>query len=57
MEKEKATDSNNGYDKNGKLFSEFSTPTYDEWKEAVVKLLKGKPFDKAMYTKTPKALL
>lgn len=33
-------------------FDEFTIPTYDEWKEAVVALLKGKPFEKAMYTKT-----
>ena len=33
-------------------FDEFTIPTYDEWKDAVVALLKGKPFEKAMYTKT-----
>lgn len=33
-------------------FDEFTIPTYDEWKEAVMALLKGKPFEKAMYTKT-----
>ena len=33
-------------------FDEFSIPTYDEWKEAVNALLKGKPFEKAMFTKT-----
>ncbi len=36
-----------------KLFEQFTPPTYEEWKEAAVKLLKGKPFEKAMFTKTP----
>ncbi len=31
---------------------EFTPPTYDEWKEACIALLKGAPFDKKMYTKT-----
>ncbi|MBR1729704.1 MAG: acyl-CoA mutase large subunit family protein [Selenomonadaceae bacterium] len=31
---------------------EFTAPTYDEWKEACIELLKGAPFDKKMYTKT-----
>ncbi|MBR2214542.1 MAG: acyl-CoA mutase large subunit family protein [Selenomonadaceae bacterium] len=31
---------------------EFTPPTYEEWKEACVALLKGAPFDKKMYTKT-----
>ena len=31
---------------------EFEPPTYDEWKEACIALLKGAPFDKKMYTKT-----
>ncbi len=32
--------------------SEFTPPTYEEWKEACVALLKGAPFEKKMYTKT-----
>ena len=31
---------------------EFTPPTYDEWKEACIELLKGAPFEKKMYTKT-----
>lgn len=31
---------------------EFTPPTYEEWKEACIALLKGAPFDKKMYTKT-----
>ena len=27
-------------------FDEFEIPSYEEWKEAVVALLKGKPFEK-----------
>lgn len=33
-------------------FDEFTPPTYDEWVEACNALLKGKPFDKIMYTPT-----
>lgn len=33
-------------------FDEFTIPTYDEWKEAATALLKGKPFEKAMFTGT-----
>ena len=33
-------------------FDEFVPPTYEEWKEACIALLKGAPFDKKMYTKT-----
>ncbi len=33
-------------------FDEFTPPTYDEWVDACCALLKGKPFDKIMYTKT-----
>jgi methylmalonyl-CoA mutase len=33
-------------------FDEFTPPTFDEWKEACIKLLKGAPFEKKMYTKT-----
>ncbi len=32
-------------------FDEFSEPTWEEWVEACNALLKGKPFDKIMYTK------
>ncbi|MBR6012171.1 MAG: acyl-CoA mutase large subunit family protein [Selenomonadaceae bacterium] len=31
---------------------EFTPPTYEEWKEACIELLKGAPFEKKMYTKT-----
>ncbi len=33
-------------------FDEFTPPTYDEWVDACNALLKGKPFDKIMYTPT-----
>jgi methylmalonyl-CoA mutase len=33
-------------------FDEFQPPTYEEWKENCIHLLKGAPFDKKMYTKT-----
>ncbi len=39
-----------------KLFSEFRNPSYAEWQEAAIKLLKGRPFDKAMFTKTPEGI-
>lgn len=32
-------------------FDEFTVPTHDEWVEACNVLLKGKPFDKVMFTK------
>lgn len=32
-------------------FDEFTPPSWDEWVEACNALLKGKPFDKIMYTK------
>ncbi|MBI9030717.1 methylmalonyl-CoA mutase small subunit [bacterium] len=35
-----------------KLLTEFIPPTYEEWKQAVEAMLKGKPFEKAMFTKT-----
>lgn len=54
--KNKEPDSANGYDENGKLFGEFEAPTYEEWQEAATKLLKGKPFEKAMFTKTPEGI-
>ncbi|MBR1419445.1 MAG: acyl-CoA mutase large subunit family protein [Selenomonadaceae bacterium] len=31
---------------------EFEIPTYDQWKEACIALLKGAPFEKKMYTPT-----
>lgn len=31
---------------------EFTPPSYEEWKEECIALLKGAPFDKKMYTKT-----
>ncbi len=34
------------------LLEDFGNPKYSEWVEEVNKLLKGKPFDKAMLTKT-----
>ncbi|MFP4476056.1 MAG: methylmalonyl-CoA mutase family protein [Desulfatibacillaceae bacterium] len=34
------------------LFSEFSAPTYEEWKEAAIASLKGAPFEKKVFTKT-----
>ena len=33
-------------------FDEFKAPTYEEWVDACNALLKGKPFDKIMYTPT-----
>jgi len=33
-------------------FDEFTPPTYEEWVAACDALLKGKPFDKIMFTKT-----
>lgn len=33
-------------------FDEFSIPTYEEWKTTVEGILKGKDFQKSMYTKT-----
>ena len=39
------------------LFAEFKPSTYEEWKEASEKLLKGAPFDKKMYSKTPEGIV
>lgn len=39
-----------------KLFTEFNPSTYEDWKEEAIKLLKGKPFEKALYTKTPEEI-
>ncbi len=41
---------------NDLLFTEFSIPSYEEWKEEATRLLKGKPFDKAMFTKTAEGI-
>lgn len=35
-----------------RFFEEFEIPSYKKWKEAAVAALKGKPFDKVMYTDT-----
>ncbi len=35
-----------------KLFSEFPVPTLEQWREEVVRLLKGAPFDKKMLAST-----
>ena len=34
------------------FLSEFSIPTYEDWKKAAEEALKGAPFDKKMFTKT-----
>ncbi|MFW6263063.1 MAG: methylmalonyl-CoA mutase family protein [Thermotogota bacterium] len=39
-----------------KLFEDFESSTYEQWKEAAEKLLKGVPFEKKMYTHTPEGL-
>ena len=41
---------------NKPLFEEFKASSYEEWKAAAEKLLKGAPFDKKMYTKTPEGI-
>ncbi|PIE51358.1 methylmalonyl-CoA mutase [Candidatus Fermentibacteria bacterium] len=41
---------------NEPLFDEFQRPSREEWKEAAIALLKGRPFEKAMYTKTPEGI-
>ncbi len=33
-------------------FDEFTIPSYDDWKNEAIRMLKGAPFDKKMYTKT-----
>lgn len=38
------------------LLDEFKAASYDEWKDAAEKLLKGAPFDKKMLTKTPEGI-
>lgn len=39
-----------------RLLSDFPYPDYEEWYEAAVKLLKGAPFEKKMYSKTYEGL-
>jgi len=39
-----------------RLFEDFSRVTYEEWKNAAVKLLKGVPFDRKMRTRTPEGI-
>lgn len=34
------------------MFTEFPTPTYEEWREAAEKSLKGAPFEKKLLTRT-----
>lgn len=41
-----------GVGKGTKLFSEFPYPTYEEWRQAAEKTLKGAPFEKRLVTKT-----
>jgi len=41
---------------NTPLLAEFKAASYDEWKDAAVKLLKGAPFEKKMLTKTPEGI-
>lgn len=38
------------------LLGEFAPTSYTEWKAAAEQLLKGKPFDKVMLTKTPESI-
>ncbi len=41
---------------NDLLFTEFTIPSYEEWQEEATRLLKGKPFEKAMFTKTAEGI-
>ncbi|MEA1884782.1 MAG: methylmalonyl-CoA mutase family protein [Thermotogota bacterium] len=43
-------------DEKQRLFEDFDSSTYEQWKEAAEKLLKGVPFDKKMYTHTPEGV-
>lgn len=43
--------------KQEKLFTEFTAPTYEEWRQEAEALLKGAPFDKKMLTKTPEGIV
>ncbi len=40
----------------GRLLEAFTVPTYEEWKRAAEKLLKGAPFEKKMLTRTPEGI-
>lgn len=40
-----------------KVLGEFDAASYEEWKIAAEKLLKGAPFDKKMLTQTPEGIL
>ncbi|MGF1449658.1 MAG: methylmalonyl-CoA mutase family protein [Opitutales bacterium] len=40
----------------GRLLEAFAVPTYEEWKAAAEKLLKGAPFEKKMLTRTPEGI-
>ena len=37
--------------------NEFSKPSYEDWKAAAVETLKGAPFEKKLFTKTPEGIL
>lgn len=39
-------------DEGTRLFSEFPHPTYEQWRQAAEKVLKGVPFEKKLVTKT-----
>ncbi len=39
------------------LLSDFKPASYEEWKDAAEKLLKGAPFEKRMLTKTPEGIV
>jgi methylmalonyl-CoA mutase len=39
-------------EKEERLFSEFPVPTYEEWRQAAEKTLKGAPFEEKLVTKT-----
>ncbi len=39
-----------------RLFEEFPVPTYDQWRSEVERLLKGVPFEKKMFTRTPEGI-
>jgi len=43
---------NSGAKNREKLFPEFSEPTWEEWRQAVDRLLKGAPYEKIMLTDT-----
>lgn len=57
MNRKEKKQTENGYDEAGNLFGEFERPSYEEWKVAAIKLLKGKSFEKAMFTPTPEGIV